>query len=137
MKRRIILLFIPLLLSVFSLCAFTFDKTSTIKDLTHPYINTYECTSARLGDEDLLEKYEYFIITFKDEKNLEVSFKRYDGNRHAYTCEYSVDQDTNALTAEMGILAFKLRQTTKIENGKFTLAMPILGRPLIMVFEVK
>ena len=25
----------------------------------------------------------------------------------------------------------------KIENGKFTLSMPILGRPLIMVFEVK
>ena len=56
-----------------TLCAFTFDKTSTLKDLTHPYINTYECTSAKLGDENLLEKYEYFIITFKDDKNLDFS----------------------------------------------------------------
>lgn len=137
MKRRKILLLIPLLLCVLTLCAFTFDKTSTLKDLTHPYINTYECTSAKLGDENLLEKYEYFIITFKDDKNLEVSFKRYNGNPHSYVCEYSVNQDTNELTAEIGILGFKFRQTTIIENGKFTLSMPILGRPLIMVFEVK
>lgn len=119
------------------LCAFTFDKTSSLKDLTHPYINTYECTSATLGDENLLEKYEYFIITFKDEKNLEVSFKRQGGNRHAYVCEYTVDQKTQELTAELGILGFKFRQSTVIKDGKFTLSMPVLGKPLVMVFEVK
>ena len=63
------------------LCAFTFDKDSSLKDLTHPYINTYECTAARLGNEDLLEHYEYFKITFLDEKQVEISFKRKKGKR--------------------------------------------------------
>ncbi len=137
MKKLKTIIFLPLILCAMLACAFTFDRTSTLTDLTHPYINTYECTSARLGDEDLLEKYEYFTITFLDERTLEVSFKKQGGNRHAYTCEYTVDEKTQELTAELGIFGFKFRQSAIIENGKFTLCMPVLGKPLIMVFEVQ
>lgn len=137
MKKIKFIALLSLILCAIITCAFTFDRTSTLTDLTHPYINTYECTSARLGDEDLLEKYEYFTITFLDENELEVSFKRQGGNRHAYTCGYTVDDDTQELTAELGILGFKFRQSAIIENGKFTLCMPVLGKPLVMVFEVK
>ncbi len=120
------------------LCAFTFDKSSSLKDLTHPYINTYECTAARLGNENLLEKYDYFRITILDEKELEISFKRkWPNKKNVYKCGYTYNPKTQELSAELGILGYRFKQTTKIANGKFTISMPVFGRPLLMNFEVK
>ena len=138
MKKKFYLIFLITALSCIFLCAFTFDKDSSLKDLTHPYINTYECTAARLGNENLLENYEYFKITFLDEKQVEVSFKRKNGGkRHAYTCNYFYNDRTGEFSAELGIFGYKFRQTTKIANGKFTISMPIFGKPLLMNFAVK
>lgn len=137
MKKRYYLAFVTIMLSCILLCAFTFDKNSSLKDITHPYINTYECTAASLGKEDLLEDYEYFRITFLDDKELEVSFKRNKGKKHTYKCEYVYNDKTDEFSAEIGILGFKFKQTTKIRNGKFTISMPVLGKPLLMNFAVK
>lgn len=120
------------------LCAFTFDPHSSLKDLTHPYINTYECTAARLGNENLLEHYEYFRITLLDEKELEVSFKhKRTGKKHVYKCPYTFDAKTRELSAEIGILGYRFRQSAKITDGKFTISMPVLGKPLLMNFAVR
>lgn len=135
MKAKLTALFTTSVLCILLLCAFTFDKNASIKTLTNPYITTYDCTFARLGNEDLLEKYEYLKITFLDDKELEVSFKRVKGKRHAYKCDYTYDDDTGTFEAEIGILGFKFRQSTQIINGKFTLSMPILGKPLVMNFS--
>lgn len=132
-KKYYAIIFIALALCL-SLCAFTFDANSSVKSLTKPYITTYECVKGQLGNDDLLEKYEYLRITFLDDENLEVSFKRKNGKRHAYTCAYDYDDKTKKFSAELTILGFKFRQATVIENGRFTVSMPILGKPLVMVF---
>ncbi len=138
MKKKFYFVFLILTLSCILLCAFTFDKDSSLKSLTHPYINTYDCTAARLGNEDLLEKYEYFKITFLDNEQVEVSFKRKNGGkRHAYKCNYNYNEKTQEFSAELGILGYKFKQTTKIKDGKFTISMPIFGKPLLMNFAVK
>lgn len=137
MKKKLIL---PLIFVVTALClcacAFTVDPNSSVRDLTHPYINTYECKSARLGNEDLLEKMDYLRITFLDDEQLEVSFKRKNAKKKAYRCDYEFDEKTNEFTAEIGVLGFKFKQSTKIQNGKFTIYMTILGKPLIMNFSI-
>lgn len=137
MKKKIIvpLLFLTTAICL-CLCAFTVDANSSVKSLTKPYINTYECRSARLGNEDLLEKMEYLKITFLDEEQLEVSFKRKNGKKNAYQCNYEYDDETNEFSAEIGILGFKYRQSAKITDGKFTLYMSILGKPLVMNFSI-
>ncbi len=135
MKVKLTALFTAAIMTILLLCAFTFDKDASVKTLTDPYITTYDCTFARLGNEDLLEKYEYLKITFLDDKELEVSFKRTNGKRHAYKCDYTYDEETGKFEAEIGILGFKFRQSARIINGKFTLSMPILGKPLIMNFS--
>lgn len=119
------------------LCAFTFDMQSSVKSLTKPYINTYYCTEARLGDTDLLENYDYFIITILDDEELEVAFKKNDGQRHSYKCKYEFDESTRELSAELGILGFVYRQRMLVEDGSFTISMPILTKTLFMKFEVK
>ncbi|MDE6849734.1 MAG: hypothetical protein K2J54_00225 [Clostridia bacterium] len=134
MKKKLIAVIFIAVATCLCLCAFTFDMNSSVKTLTKPYITTYDCTFAQLGKEDLLEKYDYLKITFLDDKKLEVSFKRKKGKKHSYTSEYKYNDETGEITAEIGILGFKFRQATKIENGKFNISMPILGKQLSMVF---
>lgn len=135
MKKKICAIIISACAVCLFLCAFTFDANSSVKSLTKPYITTYECTDARLGDENLLEKYDYLKLTFLDDKQLEVSFKKKKGKKHSYVCNYDYNEDTKSFKAELGIFGFKFKQETKIENGKFTLSMPMLGKPLIMNFS--
>jgi hypothetical protein len=118
-------------------CAFKIDESNSIKNITKPYINRYECTKATLGDEDLLENYEYFRIDILDGENLELSFKRKDGNVRSYKSTYTYDNDSGELTAEIGILGCKFKQAVIIKNGTFTISMPILYKQLIMNFAVK
>lgn len=135
MKKKYIAVIFIAIAACMCMCAFTIDMNSSVKSLTKPYIATYDCTYARLGKENLLEKYDYLKITFLDDEKLEVSFKRKKGKRHAYVTDYTYDDESGELKAEIGILGFKFRQATKIENGKFNIGMPILGRQLSMVFS--
>lgn len=135
MKSKAIALSVILSVLCLFMCAFTVDDGGSVKSLTKPYITTYECTAARLGNEDLMQKYDYIKITFLDDKELEVSMKRKHGKRSAYRCGYEYDDKTGKFKAELGILGFRFRQDCKIENGKFTVCMPILGRTLLMNFK--
>ncbi|MCM1546600.1 MAG: hypothetical protein NC033_06150 [Clostridiales bacterium] len=134
MKKKLFAAILFAVAACMCMCAFTLDMNSSVKSLTKPYIATYDCTFAQLGKENLLEKYDYLKITFIDDEKLEVSFKKKNGKRHSYTAPYTYDDETGELKAEIGILGFKFRQATKIENGKFNLSMPILGKQLSMVF---
>ena len=135
MKKKFIAVIFIAVAACMCMCAFTVDMNSSVKSLTKPYITTYECTSAKLGNQDLLDKYDYLKITFLDDKELELSYKKKNGKKHSYTAPYSYDDETEVISSEIGILGFKFRQATKIENGKFNISMPILGKQLSMVFS--
>lgn len=137
MKKRLFVAGLLAALVITFACAFTIDENSSVKDLTHPYINSYECTRATLGETDLLEEYEYFRIIIGEGEELTVLFKQKGGKEHRYASTYKFDKDTHELTAEIGILGFTYRQKTIIENGKFTISMPILTKQLTMIFEAK
>lgn len=136
MKKKIVCALIISAFLVLFACAFTIDPNSSIKNLTKPYANTYECTRATLGDTDLLEDYEYMRIIIHDNGKLNVEMQRKGGKKRIYQCQYTYDDNTCNLSAEIGILGFTYRQTTKIENGKFVISMPVLTKQLTMLFEV-
>ena len=135
--KKIIFATISAFCIICTLCAFTFDLNSSVKTLTHPYINTYYCTEARLGEINLLEKYEYFIITILDDEELEISFKKHKWQKYAFTCNYEFNEETHELSAGIGILGFTYRQKTIINGGTFYINMLVLNKPLFMKFEVK
>jgi hypothetical protein len=118
-------------------CAFKIDENSSLKDFTHPYINTYECTYAMFGGDNLLDDFDYFKITLLNKKELEVSFKKQDEAKKSFTCPYEYDKKSGELTAEIGILGYKYRQKVIIKEGKFTISFNILTKPLVMIFESK
>lgn len=117
-------------------CAFTIDEDSSIKELTHPYMNTYECTRATLGDTNLLEDYDYFRIIIGEKNQLKIMYRKKDGSCNEFDSTYKFNEKTNELTAEIGIMGFNYKQKTIITDGRFTITMPIMSKQLVMIFEV-
>ncbi len=144
MKKRILLItvILTLLLILLPACSATeasatSDKSGSLKSITKPYIGEYECTSARFGENDLMEKYEFITISLLDDKKMEVSYKPKNGKKKTFEGAYEVNPDTREFTGEVGILGVKFKEATKIENGKFTLTKVIFSMPLVMNFKMK
>ena len=142
MKRRflyITLILCTLLLLTLPACstAQASGTSGSLKSLTKPYIGEYECIEARLGETNLLEKYEFITISLLDDKKMEISFKPKNGKKKTFDGAYEVNNETREFTGEVGILGVNFREATKIENGKFTITKLIFSMPLIMNFKMK
>lgn len=124
------------LLCVF-LCAFKVDTSSSLKELTHPYIDTYVCTRATLGEEDLLENFEFIKLTFLDDKEMEISYKKKGDKKRSHVYPYSFDDKTKEFSSEFGIMGYEIKENILISEGKFTISMPILSKQLILSFEAE
>ena len=141
MKKRVLFVTLILCMLLLLLPACSSMQASgtsgSLKSITKPYIGEYECVEARLGETDLLEKYEYITISLLDDKKMEVSYKPKNGNKKTFEGAYKVNEETREFTGEVGILGVKFNESTKIMNGKFTLKKLIFSMPLIMHFKMK
>lgn len=137
MKRKYLLPAILLCL-IFSLfCGCDAQNAGSLKELTHPYINEYICIKAYLGEDDLLENFEYIKITFADEEKAEFSFKLKNGKKYTYSGKYEHDDKTGEITCKTGILGIDVKEKIIIEKGSFTVSKLIGEKMLFMVFEAK
>lgn len=110
-------------------------NAGSLKSITLPYIAQYECVEASLGEEDLLNRFEYIKITLLDKEKLELAYKSKDGESKSVKSNYNFDVNTHKLTADIGILGYSFKQSTIIEKGKFTISKSIGGKQLIMKFK--
>lgn len=117
------------------LCACNISADSSLKELTHPCVTRYECTYARWGETDFLEEFDYIRITLLDTEKMALEYKKTGESAHSYECSYVLDEKTGELTAEAGVLGIKFKEKIKIEDGKFTVSLPLMGRQLIMKFQ--
>lgn len=139
MKRKLSLFILLLCILIIAPACNSNEQIAagSLKALTKPYIATYECTQARLGGQDLLEKYDYIKITLLNKDELEVSFKQKNGDKKSFKGKYEVNAETKELKGEIGILGFTFKETVKIEKGKFVINQNFLSLSLIMVFEMQ
>lgn len=121
------------LCALFSACSA--GTSGSLKELTHPYIATYECTRAEWGGQDFLDGFDYIRIVLSDEKNMELKYKKQDEAERSYKCEYSYNEKTGEFATGTGALGIKFREKIVLENGKFTISLPLLGKQLVMQFE--
>lgn len=117
------------------LCACNINADSSLKELTHPCVTRYECTYARWGETDFLEEFDYIRVTLLDTEKMALEYKKTGESAHSYECSYTLDEKTGELTAEAGALGIKFKEKIKIEDGKFTVSLPLMGRQLIMKFQ--
>lgn len=135
MKRKILIFSAIFLLLLILLPACNAQNAGSLKSITRPYIAQYECVEAKLGEEDYLKKFEYFYLTLKDKENMEITYKLKDGERKTVKSKYNFDLESKRLTAEIGIFGYKFKQSTVIENGRFTVSKSIGGKQLVMKFK--
>lgn len=135
MKKRYLLFAVicTLILTLFSAC--DLKNAGPLKSITSPYIAQYECVDAKLGEDDLLEKFEYIKITLVNKDNLELCYKPKKGERKTLKSKYNFNPKTHELSAEMGILGYTFKQSTIVEKGKFTISKQIGGKQLVMNFK--
>lgn len=112
-------------------------EAGSLKSLSKPYIAQYECYEAKFGEEDLLSKFDYIEINLVDKENLELIFKKTDGEKQKFESTYAFDDKTHELSAEIWALGFRFKEAVKIERGRFTVSKPIGSRQLVMKFKVK
>ena len=135
MKKSVIISAILCVFLLTFLSACDMKNAGPLKSITRPYIAQYECVEAKLGDEDLLDKFDYIKITLLDKDNLELNYKPKDGENKTIESNYVFDVQSRTLTAEIGILGYTFKQSTIIEKGKFTISKSIGGKQLIMKFK--
>lgn len=134
MKRKLII--IAAICSLFVLLsACDARDTGSLKSLTRPYIAQYECTDAKLGNDDLLEKFDYIKIVLVDKNKLQLIYKLKMGEKRVKESEYTFDAKTRELSADIGIFGYRFNQTAVVKDGKFTVTKTILGKQLVMNFE--
>lgn len=112
-------------------------EAGSLKALTKPYIAQYECVEAKLGNENLLEKLDYILIVLEDKEKLKFIYKPKNGDKQIIESEYTFNEESRELTAEIGILGYRFRQSTRVENGKFTVSKQIGNKELVMKFKAK
>ncbi len=134
MKRKLII--IAAICSLFVLLsACDARDTGSLKSLTRPYIAQYECTDAKLGNDDLLEKFDYIKIVLVDKNKLQLIYKLKMGEKRVKESEYTFDAKTRELSADIGIFGYRFNQTAVVKDGKFTVTKTIIGKQLVMNFE--
>ncbi|MDE7307005.1 MAG: hypothetical protein K2N33_06420 [Clostridia bacterium] len=138
MKKKILftIAVFCMLLPLF-VCACDAREAGSLKSITRPYIAQYECTEATLGDENLLEKFEYINIVLVNKDTMQIIYKPKNGKKQINETKYTFDSKTRELSAEVGIYGFKFKQSTIVQNGKFTVSKHIGAKQLIMKFEAK
>ncbi len=137
MKRKLTILIAICSLLLILIPACDAREAGSLKALTKPYIAHYECTDATLGEENLLDKFEYIEIILVNKEKMELIYKQKDGEKRSLESKYSFNPKTRELTAEIGILGYTFRQSTIVEKGKFTITKTIGNKQLIMKFKVK
>ena len=110
-------------------------KDGTLKDITKPYLGEYECKSAQFGEKDCLEKFSYIRLELKEDGEFVLDYKEREGKKKQVEGKYSYD-------AEKGILKFTdqiggFKREFPLNDGNLTIALPIAGRNLVLLFEQK
>ena len=118
-------------------CACDAREAGSLKSITRPYIAQYECVEATLGNENLLDKFEYITVVLVNKDTMQIIYKTKGGKKKVNETKYKFDNNTHELSAEIGIYGFKFKQTTVVEKGKFTVSKPIGTKQLIMKFKAK
>ena len=137
MKKKFLFLTAVIALLLLILPACDARNIGSLKSITRPYIAQYECTSATFGEDNLLEKYDYIEIVLVNKNDMEILYKPKNSKQRVIETTYSFNTETSELTASIGILGYRFKDTVKIENGKFTVKQTIARKQLIMNFQMK
>ncbi len=108
-------------------------KDAELTDIAKPYLGVYECTQARLGSLDCLDRFDDIRLELKDEENFLLIYKEKGGERKKYEGKYRYDKERKViiLTDEKS----GLHREFPFEQGILTVTFPVGRQSFVIQFE--
>ncbi len=106
-----------------------------LADIAKPYLGMYECTQAKLGSKDCLEKFTYLRLELKDEENFILSYQEKGGKQKQIKGRYAYDKQRGTLTLQDNKGSFQ--REFPLQRGTLTVSLPVGNTILVLQFEQK
>ena len=118
-----------------ALCAI--GKSSSLKDVSKPYLGEYECKQATYGGKDYLEDFTYIRLELQSKDRFILSYcDKLTNKKNQVEGEFAFDEQTNTVTLQVGEEACIKRQFP-LKDGVLLVITTIGNKILQLRFEQK
>lgn len=121
------LLFLPPVLTGCSV-----SDMSSLTELSRPYVGEYTCEELRLGEEDMLDRFEYVRLTLGPDGDAQLTWRTMEGGEGETLLHYEMHEGSITLSkaGRMGAYTFP------VEQGAIVITHNIIGRMLYAKFRM-
>lgn len=125
------------LLAPLLLLAANFANMSSLFDIAKPYAGTYECKYVMLGDENILDDFEYIELELLPSNIYKIEFLNSNKIKGLYRGHYSYDEKDGTITIDENIFGQKVKKTFSAKDGVIDIDVQY-GKTLLYVkFEMR
>ena len=111
-------------------------RASGLKEITKPYLGTYDCTEARLSETEYLSSFEYIRLELKPKGEFIIYCKKKGGKEFRENGNYKYDAKRNVITL-IGGAGNILKREFPLSNGNLIVEVPLGEKNLFLKFEQK
>ena len=115
------------------LLACSFGGKGDLKEITKPYLGVYECTEARVGEREYLDRFSKLDLELKENGEFILYYCEKDGKPQTQTGRYEYDKESGTLT----LLGGGIKRAFPLQGGILTAVIPIGGQTIHLKFEQK
>ncbi|MBE7080265.1 MAG: copper resistance protein NlpE [Clostridiales bacterium] len=131
MKKRINS---PLLVGILSLLAlFSGANLGELKEITKPHLGVYECTEARLAEQNFLDRFDKIELELNADETFTLYYCEKGGRMRKENGRYQYDREKETLT----LMGGPLRKEFPLKQGMLTLYFTMGKEPLMLIFKQK
>lgn len=111
-------------------------KDGGVKEIGKPYLGVYECTSAQLGDLDLLAEFSHIHLELKKDEQFVLYYQTKSGKAERAQGKYFYDEEKQVITLQLAN-AKCFQREFPLKKGQLTITFPLGKRQLCLIFEQK
>ena len=104
-----------------------------LKDITKPYLGMYECTEARMGDNEYLDRFSYIHLELKADERFILYYREKDGEKQTKEGRYKYDKEKGVISLQGG----GLQREFPFADGVLMMVVPLGGQTIRLKFEQK
>lgn len=107
-----------------------------LKDVSRPYLGTYECKYVMLGDKNLLDDMDYINFALLPKNIFKIEFRDKKGVKGLYRGHYTFSEKDGEITINENIFGKRVSKTFSAENGVIQVNLIFGDSPLSIKFEM-
>ena len=108
-----------------------------LKDISKPYLGTYECEEIFLGGEDRSGDFEYLRIELSDGGKMMLYYREKSGKKGEAEGKYTYDREAKTITLYTDFMGRELKRSFPLEGGEIDISARYGGKTLVMKFVRK